>query len=506
MPYESPALDELSEMSSRLGLKLDRADLEAYRRLIDRQGDSYRYLEEHGTAQLPPGHLRRRWWRPAPRDNPLGAWAVRAAVQGKGQGILSGRRVVLKDNISVANVPLSNGSAIFEGYMPAYDATVVTRILDAGGQIVGKATCEDMCYSGGSHTSKPAPVRNPHNQQFMAGGSSSGSAVLVSTGEADLALGGDQGGSIRIPSAWTGVCGLKPTWGLVPYTGVLAVEPTLDHVGPIGRTVADVALLLEAVAGRDPLDPRQGMAGCPYELPPYTRSLEDDPRHLRIGVLQQGFEWQGASEPDVDAVVQQAATRLAATVSSVEPVSIPEHREAHHLFNAISAEGAWAHLIQGNGTGYGYEGLYDTSLARHFSAAQGADTHKLPATAIVNLLTGAYLQQKYGGQFYGHAQNLRRALRKAYDEALREVDLLLMPTTPQKAQPLPGQDADLATYVNAGFSMVQNVVPFNITGNPAMSVPVGTSQGLPIAAMLVGRHFEEPTVLLGARTLEESLA
>ena len=163
----------------------------------------------------------------------------------------------MKDNIAVAGLPMMNGSATVEGFVPRRDATVVTRLLAAGATIAGKAVCEDLCFSGGSHTSRTGPVRNPWDRSRSAGGSSSGSAALVAAGQADLALGGDQGGSIRIPSAFCGTVGHKPTYGLVPYTGAFPIENTLDHLGPITRTVRDAALLLGVLAGRDGLDPRQ---------------------------------------------------------------------------------------------------------------------------------------------------------------------------------------------------------------------------------------------------------
>ncbi len=165
--------------------------------------------------------------------------------------------MAIKDNVCVAGVPMMNGSATLEGYVPEVDATIVTRTLDAGATIVGKAVCEDLCFSGGSHTAATGPVLNPRAPGRSAGGSSCGSAALLAAGEVDLAIGGDQGGSIRMPAGWCGVVGHKPTYGLVPYTGVFPIELTLDHTGPMAATVADVALYLEVLAGADGLDPRQ---------------------------------------------------------------------------------------------------------------------------------------------------------------------------------------------------------------------------------------------------------
>src|SRR5437764_14019752 len=187
-----------------------------------------------------------------------------------------------------------NGSAVLEGYVPGVDATIVTRILDAGGEIIGKAVCEHLCFSGGSHTSDTGPVSNPHDPTRSAGGSSSGSAALVVAGECDMAIGGDQGGSITIPSCWCGAYGLKPTFGLVPYTGVFPIELTLDHTGPIAATTADVALLLEVIAGEDGLDPRQ------YGVKPeaYTSALRPDTTAIRVAIVSEALGWPELSEKD----------------------------------------------------------------------------------------------------------------------------------------------------------------------------------------------------------------
>ena len=181
----------------------------------------------------------------------------RPTIKGAASGKLAGKTIALKDNICLAGVPMMNGASTLEGYTPDIDATIVTRILDAGGTIVGKTHCEYFCFSGGSHTNATGPVHNPHSMGYSAGGSSSGSGVVVATGEADMAIGGDQGGSIRIPASFCGIYGMKATHGLVPYTGVMPIEITLDHTGPMTRNVRDNALLLEVLAGADGLDPRQ---------------------------------------------------------------------------------------------------------------------------------------------------------------------------------------------------------------------------------------------------------
>ena len=257
MRVKPPSLDALSEIAESYGFDLSEEDLESFQGLISPIMASYERLDQLPEPALPVKYARTPGHRPSPEDNPLNAWYWRSEIKGADSGPLAGKTVAIKDNVSVAGVPMMNGTAVLEGYVPNSDATVVTRILDAGGTILGKAVCESMCISGGSHTSDTGPVRNPYDQTRSAGGSSSGSAALVGSGAVDMAIGGDQGGSIRIPGCWCGIYGLKPTHGLVPYTGIFPIEITLDHTGPMARSAAECALLLEAIAGPDGLDPRQ---------------------------------------------------------------------------------------------------------------------------------------------------------------------------------------------------------------------------------------------------------
>lgn len=260
---EPPTLEVMRELAQELGFSMEESELEAHRAALLSSIEAYNLLDRM-PDELPPVTVPRTpGYRPHPAENEYGAWYWKTRIEGGGQGKLAGKTVAIKDNICVAGVPMMNGASVLEGYVPEIDATVVTRILDAGGTIVGKTVCEYYCFSGGSHTSATGPVRNPRKPDHMAGGSSSGSAAVVAAGEADMALGGDQGGSIRIPAAYCGIVGMKPTHGLVPYTGIMPIELTLDHCGPMTATVADNALLLEVIAGPDGLDPRQYSAPSP---------------------------------------------------------------------------------------------------------------------------------------------------------------------------------------------------------------------------------------------------
>src|SRR5215208_5166538 len=207
MSARPPTIEQLRKIANAYNLGLDEAELEAYHGLVETVVTTdYQQIDQLPEIEAPPvKYPRSSGHQVEPEENPLNAWYWKCSIKGAGSGPLVGKRIAMKDNICVAGIPMMNGCAAVEGYIPEFDATVVTRILDAGGEIVGKAVCEDLCFSGGSHTSYPKPVLNPHNPAHSAGGSSSGSGVVVAVGDADIAMGGDQGGSIRVPSCWSGI-------------------------------------------------------------------------------------------------------------------------------------------------------------------------------------------------------------------------------------------------------------------------------------------------------------
>ena len=257
MSIKRPGRQDMTDIAEYHGMSISDSEMAEYQQLLTDMLASFDRIDELEAPVLVSGYKRDKGSAADPEDNPHNAWYWKTTIEGSTEGPLKGKSIAIKDNVCIAGVPMMNGSRSVEGYIPDNDATVVTRILDAGGTILGKATCEDLCLSGSSFTSMPYPVTNPHDPARAAGGSSSGSAVLVSIGAVDMALGGDQGGSIRMPASWTGVYGLKPTHGLVPYTGAFPIELTLDHCGPMAGTVEDVALLLSVIAGEDGHDPRQ---------------------------------------------------------------------------------------------------------------------------------------------------------------------------------------------------------------------------------------------------------
>lgn len=286
MAIQRPTIDVLKQIANDLHIQLTDTEAAEYLSIIQSNFDAYDLIDELDDEIPEVRYPRANSYRPDATENPLNAWYYKTEVKGALSGKLSGKTIALKDNIFLADVPMMNGSTTLEGFVPEYDATIVTRMLDAGATILGKATCEHFCLSGGSHTSDPVAVHNPYRHGYSAGGSSSGSAALVSNGDVDLAIACDQGGSIRIPAAFCGIYGMKPTHGLVPYTGIMPIENTIDHVGPVSRTVRDNALLLEVIAGGDGLDPRQ----YHVKTEDYTSYLDRGVKGLKIGVVREGLD------------------------------------------------------------------------------------------------------------------------------------------------------------------------------------------------------------------------
>ena len=496
-PLRSPTLREFRTIADDYGLELTDKELNVYLEHMKPKLASLRKLEQMAEPTLPVKYPRTPGYRPKREDNQLNAWFWKCSIEGASSGMLAGKKVVVKDTYCVAGLPMTNGSSVLDGFVPNVDATVVTRILDAGGEIVGKSVCEAFSFSGGSHTSDTGPVLNPHDRTRSTGGSSSGSGALVAAGEVDIAMGGDQGGSIRIPSSWCGIFGLKPTYGLVPYTGIFPGDMTIDHTGPMARTAEDCALLLEAVAGPDGLDPRQ-CAGHKGEN--YSQMLAGNARGLRIGVLKEGFG-RPKSEADVDTLVREAAERFTRAGASVREVSVPMHLEADAIGSGAGAGGL--HLLESGGVGTNWQGFYLTQLVDALGARIKERAPDLPPTVKRFMLHNRWLRDNYHGRHYAKSQNMRRVLRDAYNQALDEVDLLTLPTTPMKATPIPRPDADLNQVLTRAGEMVGNTFPFNESGHPAMNVPCGMSDGLPVGMMLVGRHGEDGTVLRAAHAFEQ---
>lgn len=499
MALNSPTVEDVAARLDEMGIDASREEAVTMRELVAETLETYDRadaLPEPG-AQRPTEHTDREYHgRADPDEDPLSAWLRRCHIEGRDDGLLAGKTVALKDNVSLAGVPISFGTDLLE-HVPTEDATIVTRMLDEGATITGIVDMDGFAFSGVGDTGAHGPTFNPHDADRYAGGSSSGSAAAVGAGDVDVAIGGDQGGSIRIPAAWSGCVGHKPTHGLVPYTGVFRVDNTIDHTGPIAGTVADAASCLEAIAGTDPVDPRQR----DVEAEPYTDALDGDVDDLTIGVVEEGFGFD-VSDPAVDEAVRAAVDELADLGATVESVSIPEHADAMPVWLPIIVHGAAA-TMTANGEGHGWHGRYDTDLVAELGRAQASNPDDLPFNVVVAALLHDYLSDQRYGEFYAKSQNLRRSFTAAYDEAFSEVDLLAMPTTPMQAFEHDPDRSAADTYRHA-LAPTLNTCAFNITGHPSVSVPCAERDGLPVGLMLTGRQFEDATVLRAADAFEST--
>lgn len=499
MTIPMPTHDQVKDVSEAMGLNLSPEDVDSFRGLMEGYVEAYNVVDKM-PDELPlvkyprtPGH------RPLPEENPLNAWYVKSEIKGASRGKLKGKTFAAKDNVMVAGLPMMNGAATLEGYMPEIDATIITRLLDAGATCMGKVQCECFCLSGGSHTGAQGAVHNPYKMGYSAGGSSSGSAAVVGAGEVDMAIGGDQGGSIRMPASYSGIVGMKPTHGLVPYTGVMPIEPFFDHTGPMTKDVANSALFLEAMAGPDHYDWRQINT---IKTAKYTDALDKGAKGLKIAVLKEGFG-HPQSQAGVDKKVMAAAKKLKKLGATVDEVSIPMHLLGPAIWVPIGLEGLTQTMMLGDGYNVSRDDLYVASLMdAHRAWRTRAD--ELSETLKLTMMFGAWADKMFGKRYYGKAVNLVRRLRAAYDAVLADYDMLLMPTTPLVASELPGPDASREEYCARAFEMLPNTSPFNITHHPAISIPCGLSDDLPVGLQLVGKMWDEKTLYQAAHAFEQS--
>lgn len=490
---------ELRECANQLELSLSDQELDMYAAFTAGFTASFNLVANMEAPRLPVKYPRDHGYRPPEAENRFNAWYWKCKINGAANGKLAGKRVVVKDNIGVAGMPMMCGSKVFEGFVPDEDATVVTRVLDAGAEIVGKAVCENFCLSGGSHTSATGPVRNPHNLDHMTGGSSSGCAALLVAGECDMAIGGDQSGSIRLPSSFSGCYGLKPSYGLVPYTGAMPIEQSVDHLGPMANSTADCALLLEVLAGYDDgLDPRQPAALVPK---PYVSALDQGISGLRFGIVREGFGTPG-SQADVDEMVRAEALRLREAGAIVEDISIPEHITALGIVLSSSIDGTLSTFTDQGITGPNPKGHSPLATIEFYQKARHERANDYPMTAKTVLLFALAMRRRYGHYYSAKAQNLVRTLRAAYDAAFAHCDILVMPTTAMKAHRIPPPDAGPEVIMTCALDMLGNTAPFDGTGHPSMSVPAGFSQGLPVGMMFTGRYGEDDVVLRAGHAFE----
>jgi amidase len=497
-----PSPDRVRALAALEHIALTPAETADMHGAIDRALHMFDTLDTLPQPELPIRYPDRdRGHRPLPADDPYNAFIRKCRIEGAATGKLKGKRIGLKDNIRLAGVPMTNGSALLADYTPSTDALVVERLLDAGATIVGKLNMDDFAFAGTSETSAFGCIRNPANPAFSAGGSSGGSGAAVASGDVDIALAVDQGGSARIPASWCGVVGLKPTHGLVPSHGITYLDHTVDFISPIARTVAEVALAMDVMAGDDDRDP-QWVRG-PIVVEDYTQALSNDVRGLKVGVLAEGIV-EGVIEADVTARFRDAVALFERLGATVHEVSFPTWRHGQAIWNGFAAH-AISVMIESNLEGYGRLGLCDVGWQQAFADARRARGDAMTPYLKMLMILGGFLRKDLDSIYYSKATNLRWQMRRDLDRLFDAVDVLLTPTMPRKAFRLLEEAPDMVQLGERAAGMCQNTYPTNVTGNPSLSVPCGTGENaLPIGLQIIGRHFADATVLRAGHAFEQA--
>jgi len=416
------------------------------------------------------------------------------ADKGDGLPALAGVPVAVKDVFTTKDVRTTAGSKILDNFIAPYDATIVRRLEDAGAVILGKTNCDEFAMGSSNENSGFYPVHNPRDRTRVPGGSSGGSAAAVAAGTAVASIGSDTGGSIRQPAAFCGVVGLMPTYGRVSRYGLIAFASSLDHPGPFAKTVMDAALMLEVLAGRDPAD----STTADVLVPNYSEYVGQPVTGLKIGVPGEYFG-EGL-DAGVRAVVERGIQELARAGAEIVPISLPHTSYAIPTYYVVATAEASSNLARYDGVRYGLRSAGKT-LAEMYRRTRDAG---FGAEVKRRIMLGTYvLSAGYYDAYYLKAQKVRSLLARDFDEAFAKVDAIVTPTTPTPAFKL-GEKTDdpLAMYLADIFTVTADLV-----GVPGISIPCGTSkEGLPIGMQILGKHFDEATVLRVAHVAEHALA
>jgi aspartyl-tRNA(Asn)/glutamyl-tRNA(Gln) amidotransferase subunit A len=417
----------------------------------------------------------------------------RLAAEGKSLPALAGVPVGIKDVMVTEGVRTTAGSKILKNYVPPYDCTAVARMEAAGAVVLGKMNCDEFAMGSSNENSAYRPVHNPRDLSRVPGGSSGGSAAAVAAGMAVATLGSDTGGSIRQPASFCGVVGLMPTYGRVSRYGLIAFASSLDHIGPLTRSVKDAALVLRIIAGRDPMD----STSADVPVPDYVAELDQPIRGLRLGVAKEYFG-EGL-DPEVRAGVEQAIQKLAALGCEVIPISLPHTGYAIPTYYLVATAEASANLARFDGVRYGHRSAQARTLSEMYERSRdegfGPEVKR-------RIMLGTYaLSAGYYDAYYLKAQRVRTLLTRDFEEAFQKVDAIVTPTSPTAAFKL-GEKADdpLAMYLADIYTVTADLV-----GVPGISLPCGqTREKLPIGLQILGRHFDEPTILRIAHAYEQA--
>ncbi|AOW80474.1 aspartyl-tRNA(Asn)/glutamyl-tRNA(Gln) amidotransferase subunit A [Halodesulfurarchaeum formicicum] len=420
----------------------------------------------------------------------LNAFITRTEIEGETEGPLADTTVAVKDNISTEGVRTTCGSEMLEEYVPPYDATVVSRLKAAGATIVGKTNMDEFGMGTTTETSAFGPTRNPVDEDHVPGGSSGGSAAAVKNGDADVALGSDTGGSIRCPAAFTGTVGIKPTYGLVSRYGLVAYANSLEQIGPIASTVREAAELLSVIAGPDEHDGTTREAGAAVD---YAAVADGDVEGLTIGIPTELVE---GSEPGVRERFEAGLETLREQGARTVEVDLPSVEYAVAAYYVIAMSEASSNLARFDGVRYGvsggFEGDWNEAFAKSRSDGFGEEV-------IRRILLGTFaLSEGYHDKYYKQAQEARSWVKQDFDAAFEEADVLATPTMPVLPPKL-GESLDDPLQM---YRIDANTVPVNLANLPAISVPVGEHEGLPVGFQLIGPAFGEEQIIRAGSALE----
>jgi len=417
--------------------------------------------------------------------------ADRMLAAGEG-GPLTGVPVQIKDVMCTEGVPTTCASRMLENFVPVYNATAVEQLLGQGAVMLGKGNMDEFAMGSSCENSAFHPTMNPWDLERVPGGSSGGAAASVASGEAIYALGSDTGGSVRQPAALCGVVGLKPTYGLVSRYGLIAFASSLDQIGPVGRTVMDCALALNAIAGHDPRD----ATSVHQEPKDYAASLGQDIKGLRLGVPEEYFV--DGMEPGSRKAVDEAILALEGLGASVRPVSLPTTRYALACYYIIAPSECSANLARYDGVKYGYS-YQDTNDM--WEALEKTREYGFGPEVTRRVMLGTYaLSSGYYDAYYLKAQQARTLIRQDFDRVFQDVDALVTPTSPVTAFKIGEKSGDPVQM----YLIDVCTLPVNIAGLPGLSVPCGFSDGLPVGLQLIGPHFSEETLLRTAHAYESA--
>jgi aspartyl-tRNA(Asn)/glutamyl-tRNA(Gln) amidotransferase subunit A len=419
----------------------------------------------------------------------------RMAAEGKPLPPLGGVPVAIKDVMCTRGVRTTAGSKILDNFIPPYDATAVARLEAAGAVVHGKLNCDEFAMGSSNENSAYGPVRNPRDTSRVPGGSSGGSAAAVASGMAVATLGSDTGGSIRQPASFCGVTGLMPTYGRVSRYGLIAFASSLDHIGPLTNTVRDAAIVLRTIAGRDPMD----STSADVPVPDYVAELDKPVRGLKIGVAKEYFG-EGL-DAEVRKAVEAAIEKLATLECEVIPVSLPHTAYAVPTYYVVATAEASANLARYDGVRYGIRYRQARTLSEMYRRTRdegfGAEVKR-------RIMLGTYvLSAGYYDAYYLKAQKVRALLTRDFDEAFQKVDAIVTPTCPTAAFKLGEKVNDpLAMYLADIYT-----VTADLAGIPGISIPCGeTREKLPIGLQILGKHFDEATILRVAHAYEAASA